>query len=49
MPHDAKTVDALVLHLFLHAWLAKLEDPKIECLADEAITLGGIGGLISLV
>ena len=38
-----KIVDALVLHLFLRAWLAKT--PNLSTMADDAITRGGIGGL----
>ena len=46
----AKIINAFVLHLFLSVWSAKTRrPPKLSPMADDAITRGGVEGLVSLV
>ena len=42
-----KIVDAFCLHLFLTVWLAKIQYPNCSAMADNTITRGGIGVLVS--
>ena len=44
-----KIVSTFVLHLLLRVVGKNLKTPKLSPMADDAITWGGIGSLVSLV